>query len=519
MTPSNFFKKLGALTLSGLLFSCSLALDTKIGKGVGETCASASECNGSGATCEDGKCSVSCSASSDCPAPSTCQAGLCKLGAGLSIGARCAAAADCASGQCEAGTCTATCDSDAKCTGGSRCVEQRCQLPLKAAFLFDGVVSNATFGFALTHELGRKYAVDKLKWLTTDRSESNTTDTIGPEIDRVLTEGADVVVVTTSRFGAQAREKAAAHPDKKFLLFNNTEITANTGGYFGRYHQAWFVAGVAAARASSLTTSKKIGFIGALAVPEVISQFNAFVLGVRSVEPTLTVEVVWANTFVPTIDVEKKLIDYLVEGGNEIIVNRMGAVNETFVTYTASKRSATDGPIYSIPLDNEDACKFAPASCIGGPYWNWGPLYTRTLEAIHNGTWQPEFIFDSIQSDPTNSTIQFSLNTAGIPGLQSIKEPLAKTVASLVATDGSDNTFKGPICPSQADQRDGCVADGDRVSDAEITSMCWMVDGAVQRTDKENPKSDLVPARVPDGTVVWPPLYVDPTALDKPSCK
>jgi hypothetical protein len=268
-----------------------------------------------------------------------------------------------------------------------------------------------------------------------------------------------------------------------------------------------------------LTTSKKIGFLGAMAIPEVISQFNAFVLGVRSVEPTFSVEIVWANSFVPTDDVEKKMVDYLVAGGNELLVNRMGALNETFLTYAATKQSATGGPIYTIALDNQDACKFAPSTCIGAPYWNWGPLYTRLLDSMHNGTWKPSFVFDSIQADPTSSTLQFALNTAGIPALQSIKEPLAGTIGTLVNADGSDNTFKGPICPSQPDQRDGCVAGGARVSDDEINAMCWMVEGAVQRSDKEDPTSELVAARVPDGTVVWPPLYVDPMALDKPSCK
>lgn len=507
------------LVLSSLFLGCSLVLEADLGKGIGAPCTSASECNGDGALCEQGACTLSCGTSADCPPPSSCNEGKCRVNAGAPVGASCAAATECASGLCEAGLCTTLCDTDAQCNGGSRCVEQRCQLPLRAAFFFDGVVSNATTGFALTHELGRQAAVSNLKWLSADRSESNTTDTISTEIDRAIGEGADVLVVTTSRFAAQAREKAAANPGKKFLLFNSTELGENIGGYFGRYYQAWYLAGVAAARASALTTSKRIGYLGALPVPEVVAQVNAFTLGVRSVEPTIQVEITWANSFVPTEEVESKMIDYLVEGGNEILVNRMGARNQVFLTHTATKKSATGGAIYAIGLDNQDACKFAPSICIGSPYWNWGPLYTRLLDSIHKGSWQPSFELDSIQIDPAQSTIHFALNTDGIPALQSIKEPLAKTVATLIA-NGEDNAFLGPICPSQQDQRPaGCLADGERIQDEEILSMCWFVEGVVQRSQTEDPKSKLDPARVPDGSQVWPPKVIDPTALDKPSCK
>jgi hypothetical protein len=41
----------------------------------------------------------------------------------------------------------------------------------------------------------------------------------------------------------------------------------------------------------------------------------------------------------------------------------------------------------------------------------------------------------------------------------------------------------------------------------------------VQRSDIEDPKSALVAARVPDGSLVWPPKVIDPSALDKPSCR
>jgi basic membrane lipoprotein Med (substrate-binding protein (PBP1-ABC) superfamily) len=469
----NHYKTLvaaGFAGLSALLAACSFVLDAEVGKGIGEPCSSASDCNGEGAICEAGKCSAPCQSDGDCPLP-------------------------------------------------SRCITQRCQKPLKAAFFYDGQVSNATTGFALTHEKGRQDAVSRLPWLSTITSESNTTDSIGAELDRALTaEDADVLVVTTTRFRSQALEKAVANPGRKFLLFNTNQPSANQGGYFARYYQAWYLAGVAAAQATELTTSKQIGFLGALPTPEVVAQFNAFLLGARSVNPQQTVEIVWANSFVPSEDVQKKMVDYLVEGGNEILVNRMGARNEVFFKHLLTKKSATGGLVYGIGLDNPDVCKFAQNICIGAPYWNWGPLYTRLLESIQQGSWQPSFVLDSIQVDPSNSTVHFALNTDGIGALSSIKEPLARKVGDLIA-GGMDNTFLGPICPSQADQRNGCVDAGARVTDEEILSMCWFAEGAVQRKDSEASTGELVPARVPDGTLVWPPKVIDPNALDKPSCQ
>ena len=80
------------------------------------------------------------------------------------------------------------------------------------------------------------------------------------------------------------------NPSVEFLTFGISQWEGNSSGYVPRYHQAWYLAGVALAahaQAQPAEDDKRFhfGFVGALPIPEVNRQINAFTLGVRSVQP------------------------------------------------------------------------------------------------------------------------------------------------------------------------------------------------------------------------------------------
>lgn len=499
------------------LSSCSVVIDGDVGSGIGAACEATTDCQGTDAVCDATKtCTMPCAAAEDCPEGATCAGAFCRAAGPGALGDACESGADCASSLCTGGLCVAECQSTPDCPGGSTCIEGACQLTLVAGFVFDNQVSSATEGFALSHEVGRKGAAAALPWLSTIRSESNTNDTVSASIDGLVSEGADVVVVTTNRFATQATEKAVANPDVQFLGFAAASSGTNFTGYDVRYHQAWFVAGYVAGR---FQEEGKIGFLGAVPNAQVIRQLNAFTLGALSANPKTRVEVVWANNFVPSDDVARKLVDYLVAGGNEVIVNRLG--KGTAVSYV-SQLAAGGQPLYSMGLDNETACDLGPTSCLGAPYYNWSPLYVRVLDSIHRRTFDPASrIIDSILVDAAQSTFHFALSSQ-IPGLDGLKPDIVEQVGDLVGDDGEDRTFAGGFCVTDPAQRPGkpeCSAPGVIVDDAELASMCWLVKGVVQPSDPEDPESPLVDARAPDGTVLWPPNSVDPDSLTKPACK
>jgi simple sugar transport system substrate-binding protein len=508
----------------GLAFlgGCTVLADATVKSGVGVACGADTDCQGDGATCDATKtCTLPCSDADTCPSGSTCVASHCRSAGAAALGSACKTGADCASSTCDQGVCTSICTATPDCPGGSVCVDKTCQLTLESTFVYDNVVSNAKQGFALAHELGRQEAVKNLPWLEAGVSEGNTNDTVSGAIEGVVGKGSKVVFVTSNRFATEALEKANLHKDVQFFTYSTIKTAANLSSYNVRFHQAWFIAGYVASR---FQTDGKIGFLGAIPFPEVVRQLNAFALGALAANKNARVEVVWANDFVPSDIVTRKLVDYLITGGNGVIVNRLGLGNA--VTYVQELHSQKKN-VYSIGINNPNACDSGMDSCLGAPYFNWGPLYTRVLDSVHNHTFDPTMpINDSIQVDPAESTFHFALNSA-ISGLDGLKPDIVLRIGDLVGPKGEDKTFSGGFCATDAAQRapkpkcvDAGVTDpAVAVDDNELANMCWLVKGVVQPTDPEDPASALIDARAPDGSVYWPPKSVDPTSLTKPSCK
>jgi basic membrane protein A and related proteins len=66
----------------------------------------------------------------------------------------------------------------------------------------------------------------------------------------------------------------------------------NTGSYFGYIDEAQYLNGVVAGHMSK---SKKLGFVAAKPIPQVLRNINAFTMGARSVDPKITTTVIFTG--------------------------------------------------------------------------------------------------------------------------------------------------------------------------------------------------------------------------------
>lgn len=455
--------------------ACSLVVSSEPKGGVGEVCESVDECQGEGAECLDGRCVLACTGAEDCPT-------------------------------------------------GSACAESVCDVSFEVGFVYDG---NATVsGFSRAHDEGRLAAKDALPWLGFSLvAQDIQKDEESQAISGLIADGAHAIFVTTSRFGTVATEVAANNPDVRFFLFGvPTWNGGNVSGYVPRYHQAWYLAGVAfASFASGLPAEDpnrlRFGFVGALPNPEVITQLNAFTLGARSVSKDVTVDVVWLGGFVPPAGVVEKALGYLIEDQSRFIINRIGARNTDLLNaIEAHNEAEPTNKVFGSVLDNADACENRNEYCLGGPAWNWGPLYTRLLTEVQRDSYDPAVpIRDALQSEPSQSVVNLVLNDAQTGFTSALRDQLGETIAKLTA--GGDRTFSptssNEVCPTDMAQRpDGCVSGG--IEDAELDSMCWLVEGVVQRQDPNQPfdpdVNGLVTARTPEDEL-WPPSSFDVTPV------
>jgi len=228
----------------------------------------------------------------------------------------------------------------------------------------------------------------------------------------------------------------------------------NFNNYFGRIYQARFLSGLAA---GLRTESNKIGFVAAMNNPEVNGGINAFTLGVRAVNPDATVYVKYTNTWYdPTL--ERQTAEALLDMGCDVIAQHQ----DTTMSQVAAQERGVWGVGY-----NADMTYAAPNAHLTAPIWNWGVYYIEAVGQIIDGKWFPVNYFDGLPEglvDLSPLTKNVAEGTAEI-----IEEYRAKII------DGSFDVFDGEIHDNQGNLR---VEEGNRLTDAEITSIDWLVEGA-----------------------------------------
>ncbi|MCJ7792886.1 MAG: hypothetical protein MUP45_02830, partial [Candidatus Marinimicrobia bacterium] len=57
---------------------------------------------------------------------------------------------------------------------------------------------------------------------------------------------------------------------------------------------------------------------------------------------------------------------------------------------------ADESGVWSVGYDSCESCEAAPDKCLTTPCWNWGPIYVDLVNAIRDGTWEPETIYRSM---------------------------------------------------------------------------------------------------------------------------
>lgn len=117
------------------------------------------------------------------------------------------------------------------------------------------------------------------------------------------------------------------------MHFSGSILGDNYGNYFGRMYQPRYLSGIAA---GMTTENDKIGFVAAMPTPEVIRGINAFTLGVRSVNPEATVQVVWTNTWYDPA-VEKQAAESLLDAGVDTVAQHQNT--------TAAVQAAVNGAL------------------------------------------------------------------------------------------------------------------------------------------------------------------------------
>jgi len=278
-------------------------------------------------------------------------------------------------------------------------------------------------------------------------------------IKSLIDQGCNVIVATSYGYMDSVISVAKDYPKVTFLHCSGYKQADNVGVYFGKIEEPRYLSGIVAAMK---TKTKKIGYVAAVPIPEVFRGINSFTLGVQSVDPTITVEVVWTNTWYdPTI--EKTAALSLLAKGCDVLAQHQDSA--------AAQTAAQDNNAFAVGYDlaSPDA---APKAYLTAPIWNWGTYYVAEINSIKAGTWKSDSYWGGMKEGIVDLA---ALSTNCADGTQAKVD-----AAKAKILDGSlENVFAGPIYAQDGTLK---VPAGSSLSATDQMAMDWFVKGVIGST-------------------------------------
>ncbi len=233
---------------------------------------------------------------------------------------------------------------------------------------------------------------------------------------------------------------------------------ANIGSYFGYIDECQYLNGVVAGYTSK---TKKLGFIAAKPIPQVLRNINAFTMGARSVDPSITTQLIVTGDWSLPVK-EADATNTLVDQGVDVITCH---VDSPKVIVEGCERRGIFVCGY-----HADQSALAPKGYLTGAEWNWLTPYTTHIN-------------DALAGKPLQNILRGGLKEGYVktsPYGRAVSATAKAKADAIKAsmTQGSFVIFKGPlkdntgkvVIPAGSEQKQ---------TDVVLEQMNYLVEGVV----------------------------------------
>jgi simple sugar transport system substrate-binding protein len=326
------------------------------------------------------------------------------------------------------------------------------QDPLGIGFIYVGPVED--FGWSYQHDVGRKAIEAELG----DKVKTSYVESVkeGADAERVIAElaskGNRLILTTSFGYMNPTLKVAKRFPDVKFEHATGYQRDVNVSTYNIRFYEGRYIQGVIAGKMSK---SGIVGYIGSVPIPEVVMGMNAFILGMRSINPAARMKIVWVNAWYDP-GKEGDSAKALIDQGADIIAQHTDSAAPLQV---CEQRGIVGFGQAS------DMARFAPKAQLTSSIDHWDPYYVARAKAVLDGSWQSQDTWGGL-----NTGMLKMAPYANMP--EEVAAMAAQTEADISA--GKLVIFKGPIT-NQAGAE--AVAAGVALDDGAIAGMKWLADG------------------------------------------
>lgn len=236
---------------------------------------------------------------------------------------------------------------------------------------------------------------------------------------------------------------------------------ANAGSYFGYIGMGQYLNGIVAGH---MTKSKKLGFVAAKPIPQVLNNINSFLLGARAVDPSITCQVIFTGEWSLAVK-EAEATNALADQGADVITCHVDSPKVVIET-----AAARDCYVCGYHVDQS---VLAPGKYLTGAEWNWAQVYTDVVAKQMAG----EPIANFIRGGLAEGFVKMS--PLGPAVTEAAKAQFDAAMAEIMK--GGFAVIKGPLNDNQGNE---VVPAGVAYPEDDIAleSMDYLVDGVIGST-------------------------------------
>ena len=353
------------------------------------------------------------------------------------------------------------------CTPASQSQASSEGKPLVVGFIYVGAKDD--YGYNQAHAEGAA-AVAKLSGvkIVEQANVPETTDVQEAMRNMIEQDGATVLFPTSfGYFDPHVLKIAQEYPQVQFFhystLYQEGKTPKNIGTYFSDPDEAQYVAGRVAAHTSK---TGKLGFVAAKPITPVLRNINGFILGARSVNPKMTLRVIFTGDWALPVK-EAEATNSLADQGIDVVSVHVDSPK--VVIETAEKRGIFSSGFHTVQS------ALAPKGYLTGTAEDFPSIYTNYVEAIRAGrTLMDGGIDHSLRGGLKEKFVKLAPYGAAVT--EATKQDADATKAK--ALDGTLVVYKGEI-KNNTGKIEVPPGKQYKITDITLDKTDWLADGVI----------------------------------------
>ncbi|MDD5368172.1 MAG: BMP family ABC transporter substrate-binding protein [Anaerolineaceae bacterium] len=316
-------------------------------------------------------------------------------------------------------------------------------------------------GWSQANYEGAQYAAEKTGAKLVYVDKVNTADRPGTSpsqlAESLVAQGAKLVIFSSDDMKDGVLEFTKAHPDIA-TIFSSGDYAWKEGKDFQNQPmladvmpKMEFTKMIAGCAAALTTQTGKIGYVGPLINDETRRFVDSAYLGakycwtnyLKKNPADLTFKVTWIGFWfnIPGMTADPTTVSNdFINSGFDVL---MSGLDTTEAVVEAGKASAAGKKVWAVGYDYPGNCSSAPKVCLGVPYFNWGPSYTKLVQSAIDGKFTPTF--DWVPPDWKDINNKDTTGVGFVKG-EALTGDASTNVDKFIAElAGGLNLWKGPL--------------------------------------------------------------------------